>query len=219
MPRDVLHGQIQSILDGVVSMIGLVELATERCTEALLASDVALAQHVIDSDLAINVIYRDLDEQAYETLALQAPVAADLRAVLATIRMIGDVERAGDLALNIAKIVRHTGSMTLPSEARDCITEMDVRARELLRSAAFAVEAREPEVAERIDLMDDRLDRLRAELYRGLLTGEWEADRVATVNLPLVARYYERIADHAVSVAERVEFLTKGVAHAAHTGL
>lgn len=219
MPRTVLHEQIQEILGGVVEMLGLVERATADCTQALLRSDVALANAVIAADDAINVLYRRLDESAYETIALQAPVAADLRTVLATIRMIGDVERAGDLALNIAKIVRHSAPINLPTPARDCITEMDVRARELLRVAAFAVQAREPEVAERLDLMDDRLDDLRRDLYRGLLTGEWGADRVATVNLPLVARYYERIADHAVSVAERVEFLTTGVAHSAHTGL
>jgi phosphate transport system protein len=219
MPRAVLHAQIQSILDGVFDMIDLVEQATARSTEALLLSDVALAEQVIADDDAINAIYRKLEELAYETLALQAPVAADLRAVLATIRMIGDVERAGDLARNIAKIVRHSAPMALTPPARACVAEMDLRAREMLRAAAFAVRFSEPDVAERVDLMDDRLDDLRRILYRGLLTGEWEADRVATVNLPLIARYYERIADHAVSVAERVEFLATGASHAAHTGL
>jgi phosphate transport system protein len=219
MPRDNLLAQIQDILDGVVEMIELVEQATARCTEALLLSDVALAGEVIAADDAIDALYRRLDERAYEVLALQAPVAADLRAVLATVRMIGDIERAGDLALNIAKIVRHSAPLELPVPVRACLAEMDLRTRELLRAAAYAVRTREPEVAERADLMDDRLDDLRRTLYRGLLSGEWRANRIATVNLPLVARYYERIADHAVSVAERVEFLSTGSAHGAHTGL
>jgi phosphate transport system protein len=216
--RAELHTQIQGVLDGVVEMLVLVERATERCTRALLESDVELASSVIADDDAIDTIYRRLDEQTFEVLALQAPVAADLRAVLATIRMIGDVERAGDLAFNIAKIVRHSAPIHFPEQARSCLAEMDVRTRELLRTAAFAVHAREPDVAERADLMDDRLDDLRRSLYRGLLSGEWGADRTATVNLPLIARFYERIADHAVSVTERVEFLSTGTAHHAHTG-
>jgi phosphate transport system protein len=218
MARGALSAQIQAILDGVVEMLRLVERATGRCTEALLLSDVSLAGEVIAEDDAIDELYHRLDEQSYEVLALQAPVAADLRTVLATVRMIGDIERAGDLALNIAKIVRHTAPLDLPAPARACLAEMDLRTRELLRAAAYAVQAREPEVAERADLMDDRLDDLRRTLYRGLLSGEWGADRRATVNLPLVARYYERIADHAVAVAERVEFLSTGSAHEAHTG-
>ena len=219
MTRLVLSTKIAVTLDGVVDMINLVEVATAKSTQALLTSDVALAYQVIASDAAINQLYRALDEQAFETLALQSPVAADLRAVLSAIRMIGDVERAGDLALNIAKIVRHSAPLQLPEQARACVTEMDRRACELLRTAAFAVANRDPDVAERVDLMDDQIDQLRGDLYRGLLTGAWDADRNATVNLPLIARYYERIADHAVSVAERVEFLTTGVAHSAHTGI
>ncbi|MEO6714123.1 MAG: phosphate signaling complex protein PhoU, partial [Mycobacteriales bacterium] len=199
MLRTALHEEIQGILDGVVEMIGLVSAATSGCTQALLDTDVELAQRVISADGAINAIYRKLDERTYEVLALHAPVATDLRAVLATIRMIGDVERAGDLALNIAKIAVYSHPMSLPQQARDCVAEMDSRARDLLATAAYAVQHREPEVAERLDLMDDRLDDLRRSLYGGLLSGEWGADRVATVNLPLVARYYERIADHAVS--------------------
>ena len=218
MTRVALSAKIQLTLDGIVDMINLVESATAKSTEALLTSDVALAEQVIAADADINRLYRELDAHAFETLALQAPVAADLRAVLAAIRMIGDVERSGDLALNIAKIVRHSAPLQLPVPARACITEMDARARELLRAAAFAVENREPDVAERADLMDDQIDQLRGDLYRGLLSGDWEADRSATVNLPLVARYYERIADHAVSVAERVEYLSTGTAHSAHTG-
>lgn len=219
MQRTALHHEIQGILDGVVEMIQLVSSATSGCTQALLDGDVELAARVISADAAINELYRQLDERAYEVLALHAPVATDLRAVLATIRMIGDVERAGDLALNIAKIVVFSHPMNLPTPARECLAEMDTRARDLLATAAYAVQNREPEVAERLDLMDDRLDDLRRTMYGGLLSGEWDADRVATVNLPLVARYYERIADHAVSVAERVEFLSTGFAHAAHTGL
>ncbi len=214
-----MHTQIQAVLDGVGQMLALVERATDRCTQALLLSDVALATSVIADDDQIDVIYARLEEQTFELLALQAPVATDLRAVLATIRMIGDVERAGDLAINIAKIVRHSAPLKLPAQAQVCVSEMDLRARELLRTAAFAVHTREPEVAERADLMDDRLDDLRRDLYQGLLTGAWGADRSAMVNLPLIARYYERIADHAVSVAERVEFLSTGSAHHAHTGL
>jgi len=219
LPRGNLHTQITAILSGVVRMLELVEAGTALCCRALLEGDVELAADFIAADEAVNTIYRQLDELTYEVLALQAPVAADLRAVLATVRMIGDVERAGDLVVNVAKIARHAGPMDVPDEARRCIAEMDFRCRELLRAAAYAVREREPEVAERADLMDDRLDELRRELYRGLLSGEWRADRSAMVNLPLVARYFERIADHAVSVAERVEFLSTGSAHEAHTGL
>ena len=216
MPREHLYTELASIRAGVVRMLRLVELATRRATAALVEGDAVLAGEVIAEDDAIDAEYRMLDERIYETFATQAPVAADLRTLLACVRMIGEVERSGDLALTIARAARELAHVRLPVEVRDLIEEMGELAAVLVRRATEAVEALEPDAAERLDLMDDEMDRALGRLHAAV--HEAGIDTEAAMRLALVGRFYERIADHAVAVASRVEFLVTGHAHDAHVG-
>lgn len=217
--RSRFHEQIEQVLAEVVRMMELVERATARATTALLEGDRALAEHVISDDDEIDDMFRRLDERALELVATQAPVATDLRALFATMRMIGDLERSGDLAVNIAKITRHLESVRMPARAVGILRQMGETAVRLLQHARSAVSEREPDAAERLDLMDDVMDDLRRAMFTELFSREYDGDVEAAVHLSLISRYYERIADHAVAVAERVEFLVTGKAHEAHVGL
>ncbi len=201
-------------------MIGLVSTAVAQVTEALLTADVHLAETVISQDDAIDDVYRRLELGIHEMFARQAPVAGDLRALMATIRMIGDLERSGDLALNIAKTVRRAYPLHLSPEIAKLIRDMGDQAALLLQGAADAVRDLEPEAGERLDLMDDTMDRLCRDMFDQFAHhGAAANDVPLAMHLALITRYYERIADHAVSVAERVEWLVTGSAHEAHVGL
>ena len=218
MTRAHLHERIESCLLDVAHMLGLVETAVRDVTGALLRGDVAAAELVMARDGEVNDLYQAIDATCLELLAQQAPVAGDLRAVLAVVRMIGDVERAGDLALTIAKVVARTAHRDLPAEAARLVQAMGEEAAGLLAGASSALRDLEPDSAERLDLVDDVLDELAERAF-----SELPALPSMTVELALqmavIARCYERIGDHAVGIAERVEFLVTGSAHSAHVGL
>ncbi|HVE99619.1 MAG TPA: phosphate signaling complex protein PhoU [Mycobacteriales bacterium] len=213
------HDQIVESLDEIVDMIRLVEAAVAQVTEALISADVSLAETVIAQDDAIDDVYRRLEGRIHEMFARQAPVAGDLRALMSIVRIIGDLERSGDLALNIAKTVARIAPTRLPGDLCDVVVGMGGQARLLLESAAHAVRDLEPETAERLDLMDDALDDLCRTMVERLAARPDGIDVRTAMDLALVTRHYERIGDHAVSVAERVEFLVTGTAHESHVGL
>jgi len=216
----IFHHRIDEALTEIVHMIGLVSRAVEQVTEALLTADVRLAETVISQDDAIDDVFHKLELGIHEMFARQAPVAGDLRALMAIVRMIGDLERSGDLALNIAKTVRRAYPMRLPPEVARLIGEMGTQANLLLGGAADAVRDLEPETAERLDLMDDEMDGLCRQMFVYFANvGAGTDDVPLAMHLALITRYYERIGDHAVSVAERVEFLVTGTAHQSHVGL
>ncbi|HVF20237.1 MAG TPA: phosphate signaling complex protein PhoU [Mycobacteriales bacterium] len=219
MPRVRFHDQIETALAEIVEMICLVDAAVEQVTESLLTGDIRLAETVISQDDAIDALYRKLELAIHEMFARQAPVAGDLRALIAIIRMIGDLERSGDLALNIAKTVRRIYPLELPAGCGPTVARMGEQARILLQGAAQSVRDLEPDTAERLDLMDDVMDELSVEMFRALADPAAGVEVETAMHLALVTRYYERIADHAVSVAERVEFLVTGSAHESHVGL
>lgn len=219
MPRVTFRDQVVDALGDVGSMITLVDIAVAQATDALLRADVDLADRVISQDDVIDDLYRRLERRIHELFARQAPVAGDLRALMAIIRMIGDLERAGDLALNIAKAVRRIHSVHLPPALGETVADMGRHARLLLVAAAAAVRDLEPETAERLDLMDDVMDELCATMLDRLASASAGVDVRVALDLALVTRHYERIADHAVAVAERVEFLVTGSAHESHVGL
>lgn len=218
MPRQRFHAQIVAALSDIVGMVDLVRAAVTQGTDAMLTADVALADRVIAQDDVIDDLYRRLESRLYEMLARQAPVAGDLRALMAIVRIIGDLERAGDLAQNIAVAVRRVCPPSLPQPAAELIAGMGRQACALLAEAGHAVRDLEPETAERLDLMDDEMDLLgRTMLDR--LESPGLVDIRTAMELALVTRHFERIGDHAVAVAERVEFLVTGSAHEAHVGL
>jgi phosphate transport system protein len=192
-------------------MAGLVGTAMERATLALLQSDLALAESVISDDEVINRMRETLDERAIDLIALQQPVATDLRTIIAGLRINADLERMGDLARNIAKIARSRyPDCAVPVMLRPTVTRMDEVARQLLHKAAEVILSRDVAVASQVSHDDDEMDALHRDLLTTTLGDRAQTSTETAIDVALLGRYYERFADHAVSIAERVVYLVTG---------
>jgi phosphate transport system protein len=183
----------------------------ERATQALLQADLVLAEQVISDHDQIAVLSAEAEEQAFVTLALQSPVAGDLRAVVSSIQIVADVDRMGALALHVAKIARRRHPQhALPEEVNGYFAEMGRLAVELGNNAQEVLITHDPERAARIQEEDDAMDDLHRHLFSVLMDREWKHGVTAAVDVTLLSRFYERFADHAVEVARRVIFLVTG---------
>lgn len=209
--RDAFHEQLQHLNDRLVEMANLVEVAVREGTAALLEADARRAERVIAADAQIDRLQTLVEERTFEQLALQQPVAADLRSLVAALRMVADLERMGDLAEHVAKIARmRYPECAIPDELKPTIAEMGLVAERMVHKVSKTVEA--SDVSRAVDLVaeDDEMDRLRRSLFHTLLDAEWKHGVEAAVDIALLGRYYERIADHAVSMARRVIYLVTG---------
>jgi phosphate transport system protein len=209
--RTAYHEQLDHLTAQLGEMCGLAGDAMERATQALLQADLALAEQVIsDSDQIAQLSVR-AEEAAFVLLALQAPVAGDLRSVVTAIQITADVDRMGALALHVAKIARRRHPQhALPEEVNGYFAEMGRVAVELGRSAQEALLSRDPDKAAHINEEDDAMDDLHRHLFTVLMDREWKHGVTAAVDVTLLSRFYERFADHAVEVARRVIFQATG---------
>ena len=183
----------------------------ERATQALLQADLVLAEQVITDHDQITALSARAEESAFVLLALQAPVAGDLRAVVSAIQIAADVDRMGALALHVAKIARRRHPQhALPEEVNGYFAEMGRVAVELGQQAQDALLSRDPEKAARIREEDDAMDDLHRHLFTLLMDHEWKHGVTAAVDVTLLSRFYERFADHAVEIARRVIFQATG---------
>jgi phosphate transport system protein len=150
-------------------------------------------------------------EDSFDILARQSPVAGDLRTLVASLRMVTDLERMGDLSVHVAKVARLRYPETaVPDELRETITSMADTADEMIASAADIVANRDVDAALELEQADDRMDTLRTSMFRTLLSEHWDAGVEPAVDMALLGRYYERIGDHAVSMARRMVYLVTG---------
>ncbi|GAB2694786.1 phosphate signaling complex protein PhoU [Thalassiella azotivora] len=209
--RDVFHHELDQLADQLVEMADLVGQAMTSATKALLTADLPLAESVIAEDARIDRMQLDLDERAVAILARQQPVATDLRVVVSSMRMSMTLERMGDLARHVAKIARlRFPHHAVPETLEPAFAQMGEIAQRVAHKAGQVIRTRDLDVAAELERDDDELDRLHRDMF-GLLLERGEQVGVATtVDLTLLSRYYERFGDHAVSVAERVEFLVTG---------
>src|SRR3954465_8724324 len=209
--RTAYHEQLASLTDQLGEMCGLAGGAMERATQALLQADLALAEQVITDHEQIAAMSTRAEEAAFVLLALQAPVAGDLRAIVSSIQIVADVDRMGALALHVAKIARRRHPQhALPEEVNGYFAEMGRVAVDLGNSAQEVLVTRDPEKAARIREEDDAMDRLPPPLVSVLMDRDWKHGVVAAVDVTLLSRFYERFADHAVEVARRVIFQATG---------
>lgn len=209
--RDVFHDELDEIGDGVAEMIRLVAAAMEIATGALLDGDLVRAERVIDADAQVDALRDTLEARTFQVLALQQPVATDLRVVVATLQLVADLERMGDLALHVAKIARlRFPDVAVPDEVRDVIAQMGEVAQSLVHKVAEVVEGRDVELAQAIESEDDSMDALRRKLFTLVLSSNWSHGTEAAIDMTLLGRYYERYADHAVAVARRMIFIVTG---------
>jgi phosphate transport system protein len=211
--RTAYHEQLAALTAQLAEMCGLAGLAMERATQALLRADLALAEQVITDHEQITKMSTAAQETAVTLLALQAPVAGELRAVVSSLHIVASVDRMGDLALHVAKIARRRHPMrAVPEEVNGYFAEMGRLAVDLSNSARDALLSGDPQQAARIDEEDNAMDNLHQHLFKVQMDREWKHGVAAAVDVTLLGRFYERFADHAVEVGRRVVFQATGQA-------
>ncbi|MEU4802371.1 phosphate signaling complex protein PhoU [Actinosynnema sp. NPDC023587] len=209
--REAYHDQLGQLADRLADMCGMAGDAMERATSALLQADLGLAEQVIGDDVKIDDVRASIEEQAYALLALQAPVATDLRIVLAVIHAAESVERMGDLALHVAKAARRRHpNHVLSDTVEPYFAEMGRIAVELAREATDIIRTQDVERARSLEDADDAMDDLHRHLFTVIMDKEWPHGVPSAVDTTLLGRFYERFADHAVSVAKRTVYVVTG---------
>jgi phosphate transport system protein len=209
--RSAFHEQLDSLTETLSQMCGLAGLAMERATQALLQADLAIAETVIADHEHLARMQTDAEETAFVLLALQAPVAADLRIVVGSMQNVADAERMGGLARHVAQVARRRHpDRALPTEVGGYFAEMGKIAVALGNSAKDVVLSRDPERAAQINRDDDAMDHLHDQLYALLTEEDWAHGVESAVDVALLGRFYERFADHAVEIGQRVIFQATG---------
>lgn len=209
--RDAYHEDLQALSDSLIEMTRLVGGAMGRATQALIDADVQLADNVIASDDTVDALRMDIERRAFDILARQQPVATDLRTLVATLRMVIDLERAGDLAEHVAEVARRRyPASAVPPSLRAVVLEMGQVAQRIVAQVGSVVATRDVVAAREIDRDDDVMDDLHRKMLRTILGGNWHEGIESAVDVALIGRYYERFADHAVLVARSVIYLVTG---------
>lgn len=210
--RKGFHHQLDDVRQGVIELFALVCEAIPRATQAFLDGDLAAAQRVIDDDDYLDLKSIEIEEHCQRLLALQQPMARDLRAIMTAIRLNWDLERAGDLASNICKTIRRLYGSTIDPKLRGLLVQMNEEALRLMRAAAEAYAEENSALAAALEDMDDRLDTLQREFVLAAIE-QHEQQKLplqSAVQMALVARYYERLGDHAVNIGERIQYMVTG---------
>jgi phosphate transport system protein len=210
-----LRTAFQDELDGVTQTLSelssLVSSAITQATHALLTADLSEAEAVIAADDRVDEIQHELDARIIDIIARQQPVASDLRALVTALRMSADLERMGDMAHHIAKItrLRHPGA-AVPSELLLTIEEMGKVARLISDKVGGVINSKDIDKALEVEKDDDEMDLLHRRLFTALLEPSWPHGIETAIDMTLIGRYYERYADHAVSVSRRIHFQVTG---------
>ena len=209
--RNAFHDELDGIGTTLLQMAGLAKIAMNDATTSLLTVDLGMAEKVIAADNVIDDIQHELDARIIDIIARQQPVASDLRALITALRMSADLERMGDLAHHVAKQARmRYPNSAVPAELVPTITAMGLVADKLIDKLSSVMEHRDTVRALEIETDDDEMDRLHRELIGVLLSKDWSHGVETAIDMTLLGRYYERFADHAVSIARRVYFSVTG---------
>ena len=219
--RVVPHFQdeLEHLKRRLLEMGGLAEDRVRAAVEGLVSRDMAIVQHVLSGDTPINQLHIEIDKRCFTLLALYQPMAVDLRAIVSAVKINTDLERVGDLAINIAEAVTRYLRHPPVKELIDIPRMADI-AQSMLRDALDAYVRRDISLAQAVLDEDDALDALKNQVFRELLTYMLQdpATIEPALDLVLISRHLERIGDHATNLAEDVIFmvLAKDVRH--HSG-
>jgi phosphate transport system protein len=210
--RRFFHGQLGEIREDMLRLAAAVLEGLPRATDALLMSDLEAIEHIIEDDDKVDAQALLLEDRCYSVLALQQPMAGDLRAIVAAIRMVSEIERSGDLIVNICKGARRMYGQELDPRLRGLIGRMSERAHQLYRFAIDSYVESDAPLAAALDDMDDVLDQLQKDFVQVIFESHaaGRIDLQVAVQLALIARFYERIGDHAVNIGERVRYIVTG---------
>lgn len=206
--RLAFHRDLQTIEDKVVQLFALVGEGLAGATHALLTGDREAARALIARDRQIDDLQNDIEAVVQQVLMLQSPMTADLRFLLTISKIVPELERSHDLAEHIAKAASHGLTAELTPRVRGLIEEMGRVGGDMWRAAAAAYIDRRGEAADELDDQDDELDELHVALTAELVAGGLTVP--VAIEMALVARYYERLGDHAVNVARKFRFLSRG---------
>ena len=212
MPREQFHRQLDSLQDGVLEMGSMVDRAIDRAMQSLIDRDAELAQSVIDDDLEINATGFHLQNMCLSLLAQQAPMAVDLRVIVSATAICAELERMGDHAEGIGRIVLLMQDEPLVKPLVD-LPVMAERAREMLKISVRAFADKDSEAAYRVGGLDDPVDTLYDRIYGDLVQIMINDPSTveASTHLLWVAHNLERIADRATNIAERTVFTVTGM--------
>jgi len=209
--RSAFHQQLDEIQRDLIRAAGRVTELIGRGTQALLDMDLGAVQGIVESDDETDAITLDIEERCFTVLARQQPMASDMRAVVTAIRLTSEIERSGDLMVNVGKAVRRLYGTEVPPRLRGLLEAMSNEAVRLFRLAIDAYADGDGDLAAALDDMDDRLDQLHKDYIQAILEHFADArDVQMAVQLALVGRYYERIGDHAVNIGQRVQYMVTG---------
>jgi phosphate transport system protein len=209
--RAAFQDELDGVTDTLVELSTIVSEAIDKATHALLTANLAEAEEVISADDRVDDLQHGLDARIIDIIARQQPVASDLRALVTALRMSADLERMGDMAHHVAKItrLRHPNA-AVPSELLLTIEEMGKVAKIIADKAGEVISSRDIDKALEVERDDDEMDKLHRKLFTTLLDPNWKHGTETAIDITLIGRYYERFADHAVSVARRVYYLVTG---------
>ncbi len=209
--REVFQQELREVRERLVEIAGLVADSIDNATRAFNESNVSLAETVIADDAKIDVAAAELDELAINILARQQPVARDLRVVVSALRISASLERMGDMSEHIAQLARYRfPDKVVPKSLRGTFKEMGALDVEIARKLVELLETEDLSIAEYIRDEDDKIDALHLSVFDKVLGESWKGEAVDTVDATLASRYHERFADHAVSIAKKVQYLATG---------
>lgn len=211
--RQTYHAELDDIVSQLIAMNNHVRIAVKDSTRALLEADAARAQRVVEKDKLLDAQQEELEDRCFNLLARQAPVAGELRTVVSAMRMANELARMGDLSAHVAKIaVLRAPEPAVPQPLVASFQRMSEVADEMILVAGQTLTDRDIAEASQLAEADEEMDELRRAQFTVLLGGEWDHGVESAVDVALLGRYYERIADHAVSMARRIIYVITGTA-------
>lgn len=209
--RAIFDQELGQIGDDLLQMSKHVAEAIGNASQALVTGDLELAERVIQADAKVDELERALDERCIMLLARQQPVATDLRIIVSSLRMSSSIERMGDLARHIAQVVRlRYPEAALPESAKHVFNDLAAAAIKVANDIVELLESHDLQLASAVERDDDVLDQLHTETFKITLAESWPGSTAQTVDVTLLARFFERFGDHAVSVARRITYLVTG---------
>jgi phosphate transport system protein len=209
--RETFHGGLRQLGIDLTSMCHHAAGAIRAATEALLTADLAAAEQVLAEDAGLDALRDRCEEQAHVLLALQAPVARDLRTVLAAVYCADKIERMGDLAAHIADTARFAyPGHVVPESLTSVIADLGSVTSAMADRLGELVSDHGPAGHAELDHTDETVDELHAQILTAVTRASWEHGAAVAARLALVSRFYERFGDQAVSVAKRLDFIVTG---------
>ena len=203
--------EIETVNTDLVELTQLVGSAMNRATQALLDADLQLAESVIEQDARVDTLTDEVEARCFDIIATQAPSDSDLRMVIGALRIAASLERMGDLAEHVAKQARmRYPRPAVPQELRATFAVMGGIAEAIVSKTGSVIATKDVELVADIARHDAEMDRLHRELFTIVLSPSWSHGVEAAIDITLLSRYYERYADHAVSVTRRVVTIVTG---------